>query len=175
MMKLAKILGLVLALLASTTAMAGEIIANGGFETGDFNGWAISDVGSANNNMYISSSTTAPFSGFATPGAKSGSYYAVSDQNSGGSQTLMQSFTTVEGASYVLSYDMFVNSHVAFDPNNQFSSVDLLASTSSMAHLRKRRTLTTPSTFRIWSKAERIRCVSSPCRITIFRSKGSIT
>lgn len=131
-MKLAKILGLVLPLLASTTAMAGEIIVNGGFETGNFNGWTVGHVGNSSNNMYINSSTTAPISGIATPGAKSGSYYAVSDQYGPGSQTLMQSFTTVAGANYVLSYDMFVNSYAAYDPNNQFSSVDLLASDGSV-------------------------------------------
>jgi hypothetical protein len=134
-MKFLKTAILSVALLAGTNAMASQLIVNGGFETGDFTGWSASGVGGSGNNFYISSSTSAPVSGFALPGPASGSFFAVSDQNGPGYQTLAQDFTTQAGGIYNLSYDMFVSSHSGFDSSNQFSRVDILSAGNVIANL----------------------------------------
>lgn len=134
-MKFAHILAVALPLMFGSSAMAGQVIQNGGFETGTFSGWTTSSTGGSSNAFYISSATTAPMSGYATPGAETGVFYALASQTGPGSQTLSQSFTKVAGGKYILSYDMFVNSHAAFDANNQFSRVDLLSGSTVLRNL----------------------------------------
>jgi hypothetical protein len=90
-------------------ARAGELIVNGGFETGDFTGWTVVDQTGGSGSWFVNNSTTAPLSGFATPGPASGSFYALTDQTGPGSHVLLQSFTVAAGSTVNLSFDMFSN------------------------------------------------------------------
>lgn len=93
-------------------ARAGELITNGGFETGTFLGWTEFDQAGGSGSWFVSSSTTAPLSGLSTVGPASGSFYAVTDQTGPGAHVLLQSFTVAPGSSSViLSFDMFVNDY----------------------------------------------------------------
>src|ERR1700738_4201376 len=85
-------------------ADATQLIVNGGFETGSFSGWAVSNqAGSfAGSNFFVSNSTTVPLAGVTTVGPASGSFYAVSDQSGGGTHALTQVFTVPGPASSVI-------------------------------------------------------------------------
>jgi hypothetical protein len=88
-------------------ARAGELIVNGGFETGDLTGWTEADQAGGSGSWFAATGTTAPLSGFATVGPASGSFYAVTDQFGPGSHALLQSFTVAAGSTVNLSFDMF--------------------------------------------------------------------
>lgn len=103
---------LCLAGLIARTASATPLLVNGGFETGNFTGWTVSNQVNGNGNWFVDTpGTTAPQSGLATNGTgASGSFYAVSDQTGPGTHVLQQSFTvTGTEALITLSFDMFVN------------------------------------------------------------------
>jgi hypothetical protein len=88
-------------------ARAGELIVNGGFETGDLTGWTEVDQSGGSGSWSVSSGTSSPQSGFATPGPASGSFYALTDQTGPGSHALLQSFTVAAGSTVILNFDMF--------------------------------------------------------------------
>lgn len=92
------------------SARAGQLIVNGGFETGDLTGWSAFDQagGALGATWFVSSSTSSPQSGDPTPGPDDGSFYALTDQIGPGSHMLLQSFTVPVGAtSVMLTFDMF--------------------------------------------------------------------
>jgi hypothetical protein len=135
---------LLLALGVPQSASAVALISNGGFETGDFTGWSVNDLAGGSGSFFIDNSDGAtPFSGMATVGPASGSFYAVSDQTGPGTHALSQTFTVPGAASLVtLSFDMFVNdwdsgpiiNSAGLDHNaapNQHGRVDILAAGSS--------------------------------------------
>lgn len=131
-------LGLALASgLASATPI--QLITNGGFETGTFAGWTVTDLVGGSGSWFIDDTNgTTPLSGQPTVGPAAGSFYAVTDQGGSGTHVLEQSFTVPVGVtSVVLSFDMFMNDwdsgplvnaagldHTAGD--NQHARVDIM-------------------------------------------------
>jgi hypothetical protein len=126
-------------------ALAGPVITNGGFETGDLTGWSVFVQNGGNGSFYNSSSTVSPLTGYTTPGPASGVYYAISDQNGPSAEALIQSFTvpgSLSGAT--LTFRMFVNTYApvsnatgldytsgdTFAPN-QYARVDLLSGSAT--------------------------------------------
>jgi N-acetylneuraminic acid mutarotase len=85
-----------------------QLIANPGFETGDFNGWTTSNQGGG--SIYVLSGTTAPVTDYPLIGAHGGSYYAATDTFYATANELTQSFAVPATASKVtLSFSMFVS------------------------------------------------------------------
>ncbi|MFM2025585.1 MAG: hypothetical protein RLZZ339_298 [Cyanobacteriota bacterium] len=116
-----------LGILTTGTAHAAELITNGGFETG-FTGWNVSIQPGSNSTsgFFIDDANgSTPFSGQATVGPASGSFYAVSDQGGPGAYALTQTFIVPGAASSViLSYDMFVNDWSGLGPIVNPSGLD---------------------------------------------------
>ncbi len=117
-----------------------ELIANGGFESGDFTGWNIANAGALQDTFIIDGSTSLPLSGNPTVGPATGSYYAANDGGNAGAHVLSQAFVVPPGmASVTLSFDMFVNDFSGMGPiidpsgldasggPNQHARVDILA------------------------------------------------
>jgi hypothetical protein len=94
-------------LVAAMEARAGELIVNGGFETGNFAGWTEVDQAGGSGSWFVSNSNIAPLSGDSTVGPASGVFYALTDQTGPGSHVLLQSFTVAAGSTVNLSFDMF--------------------------------------------------------------------
>ena len=112
-----------------SAAFAGsvQLIANGGFETGDFTSWAITTNDTpGNGGWFVTSAASTPLNGFPTNGPDSGTYYAVSDAYEPGARALTQSFTVpLNATDVVLSGDIFVND---WDGNSgSGGEVDILA------------------------------------------------
>ncbi len=134
----------VLALATTGTVSAVELITNGGFETGDFTGWTITDQpGSAGTFFIDDADGLTPLSGFPTVGPAAGAFYAVNDQSSPTANALVQGFTVPLGAtSMLLAFDMFVNDFSGVGPvvdpagldytagPNQHARVDILTATA---------------------------------------------
>jgi hypothetical protein len=101
--------------LALASGVAGaapiQLITNGGFETGTFAGWTVTDLANGSGSWFIDDANGAtPFSGLGTVGPAAGSSYAVTDQTGPGTHVLEQSFFVPLGAtSVVVSFDMFRN------------------------------------------------------------------
>jgi hypothetical protein len=136
----------------------GNVLMNGDFEAGSLTSWQTRSREGSSGSFSADSGTTTPISESSSAGAKSGSYYAVSDQSSGGDAThvLAQEFYIPPGAAQVmLSFDMFVNNwgdgtvvreeglDHGVEGSNQFASVSLITAagfaadpyTSAPAHL----------------------------------------
>ena len=144
--KLRFVVTLGLALFAgSANAALIELITNGGFETGDFTGWTVTDQSGGIGSWFIDNADgTTPFSGSATVGPAGGSFYAVTDQSGPGTHVLEQSFTVPVGStSLMLSFDMFMNDWNSVDPivnpagldytsyPNQHARVDIMTALAS--------------------------------------------
>ncbi len=134
-------------LLATFGAHAGELITNGGFETGDFTAWSVYEAGTT-GAVSVASGFVAPNSLKPTAGPASGNYYALMDDPFTSANALIQTFSTGPVQSAVLSFNMFVNDHnpsgqVFIDPSgldattggsfspNQHARVDLLTASAS--------------------------------------------
>ena len=97
-------------------ASAGQLITNGGFETGDFTGWTQNvQPGSSGNLFVVPNGANAPTSGHSTQAnASGGSFVALTSQSGPGSYSLTQSFVISPGTSdVVISYDFFVNAYAS--------------------------------------------------------------
>lgn len=97
---------------AKVNAAPTELITNGGFETGNFTGWTITNQTGGSGSWFVDVlGTTTPMSAhptLATGGA--GNFYAVTDQSGAGTHSLIQPFTVPwPTLSATLSFDMFVN------------------------------------------------------------------
>jgi len=102
-----------MALIASS-AQAGNLLANGDFETGNFSGWSTTvEPGSAGNLFVNPTGHVAPLSGFFVYiQPENWNYFALTDQVGPGSYALTQAFH-LDGASKV---------HVTFDLSTQNQS-----------------------------------------------------
>lgn len=121
-----------------------QILVNGGFETGNFTGWSVSNATGSfpGSNFFVTNSTVTPQSGSATVGPAGGLYYATSDQLGAGAHALLQSFSVPTAfSSAVLTFRMFVNSYGGnvvnpigldfTDGANQHARVDILSGGAS--------------------------------------------
>jgi len=123
-----------------------ELITNGGFETGDFNGWNAVDQLGSSGTLFVENDTIffpLPLSGLPTVGPANGNWYAVSDQFGPGAYSLFQSFTVPANSNQVmLNFNMFVNNWAGItiiDPAgldfntdaNQHARVDILTASAA--------------------------------------------
>ncbi len=146
-MKLSKILSTGLVALAlgafAGTAQATpvELIVNGNFETGSLAGWSAVGLnyGGSNNFYLVANGGSGPISGHATQTLSGGgSWIAMADQNGGGGEALIQSFTVAAGmTSLMLEFDYFNNTHSPYDGSditgaypNQSGRVDILSASA---------------------------------------------
>ncbi len=101
----------------SAVAAPVQLISNGGFETGLFAPWTVTDLAGGSGSWFVNSGATTPVSGNATVGAAGGTFYAVTDQTGPGTHVLEQSFTVPVGAlSVILGFDMFMNDQSGLGP-----------------------------------------------------------
>ncbi len=122
-------------------AQAAELIANGGFENGDFAGWGAAAQSGSNGALSVESGTTGPLSGMSNVGPSSGEFFALTDQGGVGAYSLTQTFTVAAGVTAVkLKFDLFANNYadtiidpIGLDysgPPNQHARVDLLTASA---------------------------------------------
>jgi hypothetical protein len=128
--------------LGATAAQAAplELITNGGFETGTFAGWTVTDQPDGSGSWFIDNADgSTPLVGLPTVGPATGSFYAVTDQDGPGAHALEQVFTVPIGATSVtLAFDMFINDDSGGGPvvdpagldytayPNQYARVDIM-------------------------------------------------
>jgi hypothetical protein len=95
---------------ASAWAVPMELLTNGGFESGSFLGWTVTDRPGSEGSFFLDDADgSTPVTGLPTAGPAAGSFYAVSDQLAPGTHSLSQLFTVPAGATSVtLSFDLFV-------------------------------------------------------------------
>jgi hypothetical protein len=109
MFRLASYVGIILAFcILATPSFAEELIANGGFETGDFTGWTTYYTPSG-SDMYVGSNY--PHSGLHQ------ALFAASGQYD---DSIMQSLTTVPGQSYKIDFWL---AHPYTDSSNEFVAI----------------------------------------------------
>jgi hypothetical protein len=121
---------------------ASSLITNGGFESGSFTGWTVTNWGSG--AWFVDSDTSPPLNGADIPtvGPAAGTYYAVTDQEGPTTAALRQTFTVPSDAvSLILSFQMFVDNYGSFTVGsngldhtsipNQHARVDLLTAAAT--------------------------------------------
>ncbi len=132
-------------LAVATPASAGQLITNGGFETGDYTGWNANVEPGSNGNVQVVPNpvggSTSPISGYATPyNPAGGNFYSITDQRGPGSYSLTQSFTLSQTSSVAVSWQMFLNNQSGvvyangrdFNTSpNQNASVDILTGSAN--------------------------------------------
>jgi hypothetical protein len=96
--------------MAAVRAEASNLLVNGGFETGDFTGWFVTNEPGGSGNWFVDGNgAPSPMAGFATPTlAGGGNFNAQTDQFGPGSHTLGQTFYYAGGA---LSLDFDAYAH----------------------------------------------------------------
>jgi hypothetical protein len=101
--------GLAMAASLGANARAGELIVNGGFETGDLTGWTVVNQTGGSGSWFVNGNGGgSPLNGFPTPVlAGGGAFNAQTDQFGPGSHQLEQSFVGVAGETYGLSFDVY--------------------------------------------------------------------
>jgi hypothetical protein len=126
-------------------------VSNGGFETGDFSGWTVTDQALGSGTFFINANdgSAAPLSGVGgalaiNPGG--GGFFALSDQTGPGTHALTQSLLAPIGTSSLMfSFDMFMNDfsgglNPTVDPGgldytvgatNQHARIDILTATAA--------------------------------------------
>jgi hypothetical protein len=99
------------AAMVASGATAGNLLINGGFETGDFTGWTeVDELGGSGSWFVQAQGAGTPLNGFATPTlAGGGNYFADTDQYGGGSHALSQSFIGTAGGHYTLSFEAYAD------------------------------------------------------------------
>lgn len=105
--------GTTLAMAISSPALSAELINNGGFETGNFNGWSLSNVGGGTAPVVIHYGQAGNYPvgafGEAIPAAPGGgSYTAYFSSDTANPDSLSQSVNVVAGQTYNLSFDYYV-------------------------------------------------------------------
>ncbi|MEO8812607.1 MAG: PEPxxWA-CTERM sorting domain-containing protein [Caulobacteraceae bacterium] len=125
------------AVLSAAGARAGDLIVNGGFETGAFSPWTETDQAGGSGSFFVQQyGQGTPLNGFPTPTqATGGTFFASTDQGGPGSHTISQDFSATGVGTYMLSFDAYVTDQsgqapVGVGPDyntipNQHSEVDL--------------------------------------------------
>ena len=85
----------------STARVVGQIITNGGFEAGNFSGWSLLSDPQSFAHTLVRTATTPTDIGIAP---FEGSYFGTFSNNSPLASGFTQTFSTVSGQSYALSY-----------------------------------------------------------------------
>lgn len=101
-----------MAALVAGGAHAGELLVNGGFETGDYTGWTASVEGGSFGALTVvpNNGGAAPISGLPYQfNPAGGQFFSITDQGGAGSYSLTQSFTLTSAATVTISFDMFAN------------------------------------------------------------------
>jgi hypothetical protein len=100
-------------------AVSGNLVANCGFETGDFTGWILSgnDVPAELGNLYGVEGTD-PFDGISP---HSGSYQAYIADLVANSTTLSETLTTIPGHEYLVSWYLAQDTAILAPYSNAFS------------------------------------------------------
>ena len=86
-------------------AMAATV-ANGGFETGSFTGWTLSDQPNGSGSWFVYSGTAAPLSGLTIPAPPQGAQAATTDQGGPGSHVLYQDVALEPASTHTLSFTL---------------------------------------------------------------------
>jgi len=128
------------ALLAASYLQAdGQLVVNGGFETGDFTGWT-TESQTESGNWVVYSGTTAPISGNTVPPHPQGLHAALADQTNMASMILYQDIALPAGSRYLLSFEYYyVNfanfysppSLNCFNAPNQQARIDIVSPSAS--------------------------------------------
>jgi len=104
------ILGLgVAAILAMPGVSSAATIVNGGFETGNFTGWTVSNQSGSFGNWYVYSGISTPENGFPIPAPPEGTQAATTDQGGPGSHILYQDVALEAGFKHTLSFVVYYN------------------------------------------------------------------
>jgi hypothetical protein len=133
-----RVLLVALLLASAPPARALDLLVNGGFESGDFTGWTVSDLADSSGSFFLMGDTSAgtPLSSQESVGPASGTFYAVSDQLGPGTHALAQTFTVPGRASFaVLSFAMFVNDWSGVGPLLDPSGLDHTAGPNQHARV----------------------------------------
>ncbi|MCW2339059.1 hypothetical protein M2337_003292 [Sphingobium sp. B2D3A] len=140
-MKSLYFLGTAVALALTGPAMAANLVTNGGFESGSFSGWSLSNVGGGTAPVVIaygqgSGYPTGAYGESIPAPAGGGTYGAYFSSDTANPDSLSQSVNVVAGVSYYLSFDYFVplNGYGnPFDASLQFLIDDVPAGLSLTA------------------------------------------
>ncbi|MBI1321578.1 hypothetical protein GC170_00100 [bacterium] len=139
-----RILGFALTITSFSQADAGQILLNGGFESG-FASWTRSDLAGGDGTFSQQSGTLSPVNGDAVPAPPGGSFAAMTDALGPGSHALYQDFVVPAGTvSAELRFDLFLGNRGDdfYSPNpasldfgapafNQQARVDILVGSSN--------------------------------------------
>jgi len=107
---------------AVVPSSAVELLTNGNFETGNFTGWTVANLGAGDFFIDTPGTNTPPVNGieFATaPNSLGGNWYAVSTSDLPGTHALIQDFTVPALGPLdvvTLSFQMFVNDQSGLGP-----------------------------------------------------------
>lgn len=115
--------GATLALAISAPAVSADLITNGSFETGNFFGWSLSNVGGGTAPVVIKYNQAGNYPvgafGEAIPNAVSGGNYAAYfSSDTANPDTLSQIVNVVAGQTYNLSFDYYVPQNGYNNPND---------------------------------------------------------
>jgi hypothetical protein len=105
-----------MAAVACVPARAGNLLVNGGFDTGDFTGWTMGDPG----DTYVGLSTSPGYPGFAPENGLYLAYFGTS----GHQTTLSQTFTDLAGSLYKVTFYLEGGALQNGEINNFSASID---------------------------------------------------
>lgn len=120
---------------------ATSLLQNGGFETGNLNGWTVDNQAGGSGNWFVTPGNTTALNSDTVSAPATGLFHAVTDQTHPGAHALRQAFTVPNDAGYVeLSFRLFVDNYGSNSPTasldyalgmpNQHARVDLLTATA---------------------------------------------
>jgi PEP-CTERM motif len=111
----------------TTPAAAGNLISNGGFETGDFTGWTTNVQAGSEGNLFVvpNNGGTTPLSGHSyAVNPTGGNFFALTDQGGRGSYSLTQSFSLGSAENVTVTFDLFANDWADLTaPGRDFNTV----------------------------------------------------
>lgn len=107
--------------MVSGGAIGANVITNGGFETGNFNGWTVNTLLGSNGSITVSnlaSGAALPIGPAPAAGPAGGSWYAMVDQGGPGGYEIFQSFNVAANSTVTYSFDLFGNDSSSSSPLN---------------------------------------------------------